>query len=514
VVCAAAWPFAGQNISDSHVQTGIDNINIHNAQALAPRWTFTTTASVTSSPTSDVSATPTVANGVVYFPDWGGRLYAVDAKSGQVIWSHLISDYNGVPATLSRQSPAIVGNLLIIGDHPPNGFSGWSAFPGEGAHMIAVNAQTGALAWITQVDTHFASQITGSAVVSNGVVYNGVSSDEEVRALDPTYPCCTFRGSEVALDAQTGKILWKTLMVPAGWSGGPIWGSTAAVDPSRGSLYVATGNDYSLPPAVQACENAGGTNCDSPDDHFDSMVALDLKTGAIKWATGTRDFDTWTVACFHQTNAVPNCPSPSSPDADFGGGPNLFTAGSQQLVGDGTKAGTYWALDPATGKVVWATQVGPGGTFGGMEWGSSVADGRVFVASANSADSPITLTVPAPGSPSQTSGGFWAALDSATGKILWEQADPAGPTFGTIGQTVAANGVVYAGSVDKQGHVYALDGGSGKILWSFATGGSVASGPSLVNSTLFWGSGYSEFATSGTTGNNKVFAFSVGGGGN
>jgi polyvinyl alcohol dehydrogenase (cytochrome) len=68
--------------------------------------------------------------------------------------------------------------------------------------------------------------------------------------------------------------------------------------------------------------------------------------------------------------------------------------------------------------------------------------------------------------------------------------------------------------VDKQGHVYALDGGSGKILWSFATGGSVASGPSLVNSTLFWGSGYSEFATSGTTGNNKVFAFSVGGGGN
>jgi len=141
-----------------------------------------------------------------------------------------------------------------------------------------------------------------------------------------------------------------------------------------------------------------------------------------------------------------------------------------------------------------------------------VADGRVYVASANSPDKPITLTKPAPGSPTQTSGGFWAALDAATGNILWEQADPAGPTFGAIGQTATANGVVFAGSSDKTGHVYALNGATGQILWSLATGGSVASGPSIVNGTVYWGSGYSEFAPQ-TTGNNKVYAFTIGGSG-
>jgi polyvinyl alcohol dehydrogenase (cytochrome) len=61
--------------------------------------------------------------------------------------------------------------------------------------------------------------------------------------------------------------------------------------------------------------------------------------------------------------------------------------------------------------------------------------------------------------------------------------------------------------MDTQGHVYAMNGATGQILWSFATGGSIASGPSIVNGTVFWGSGYKQFAK----GNNKVFAFTLSG---
>jgi hypothetical protein len=88
---------------------------------------------------------------------------------------------------------------------------------------------------------------------------------------------------------------------------------------------------------------------------------------------------------------------------------------------------------------------------------------------------------------------------------LWQTADP---TTGAIDDSSVsvANGVVYAGSLDSSGHMYALNGSSGKILWSFASGGSVLDGPSIVNGVVYWGSGYARL--SGATGNNKLYAFS------
>jgi polyvinyl alcohol dehydrogenase (cytochrome) len=507
------WPSAGQNISNTHSQPDEMRINAGDVGGLAPAWTFTTNASTTTSATSDVSATPTVVDGTAYFPDWGGWLYAVDASTGKTRWAHKISEYTGVAGTFSRTSPAIFGDLLILGDKPPSGIMGWGQTSTEGAHILAVNAHTGNLVWKTQVDSTFVSQITSSPVVFDGKVYVGVSSVEEVTAaFVPNYQCCIFRGSEVSLDARTGKILWQTFVAPQGYTGNAVWGSTGAIDPGLGLLFVGTGNNYSVPDSVLACQNAGGTNCVAPDDFFDSLLALDLRSGAIRWATDTIKFDDWTVACV-LTQPQENCPSPSSPDADFGSGPNFFRAGGKKLVGAGTKAGTYWTLDAATGKVVWATPVGPGGVFGGIEWDSSVADGRVYVALSNSSHISTALKHPAPGSPSTTTGGFWAALKASTGEVLWQQADPAGPTFGDIAGTATANGVVYVGSSDKQGNVFALDAATGQIKWNFATGGSVAAGASIVNGTVYWGSGYSQFANqpapSTTTGNNKVYAFSL-----
>jgi polyvinyl alcohol dehydrogenase (cytochrome) len=171
------------------------------------------------------------------------------------------------------------------------------------------------------------------------------------------------------------------------------------------------------------------------------------------------------------------------------------------IVGFGQKSGIYWALNADDGDIIWSTPVGPGASLGGIEWGTATDGQRIYVAIANSNHLPYTL-VP---SGQQITWGAWSALDVATGKILWQTADP---TPGAIdrGSVSVANGVMYAGS--NSGQMYALEASTGNVLWSFESGGTVLDGPSIVDGTLFWGSGYREIQG---TGNNKVFAFSLSG---
>ena len=484
------WRMAGQNLDNTWSQPAEHSISPANVKDLSPKWVFTTGG--------DVSATPTVSGNAVYFPDWGGNLFAVEKESGELIWSTKISDYNGVAGSISRVSPVVDGNQLIIGDILS------SKEVHNGANVIAVDRQTGALRWITQVETHPAAIITGSPVVFGGVVYIGVSSNEETLATNPAYPCCSFRGSVVALDAKSGAMLWKTFDMPDNggqinqYSGGAVW-QPPAIDPKRGTLFIGTGNNYTVPPDVEACQNATPlADCTAADDFFDTSLALDLKTGQVKWARKLQTFDTWTVACLTSSGTNPNCPVPSSPDFDLGGsGPNLIG----NIVGFGQKSGIYWALNPDNGNIVWSTPVGPGASLGGIEWGTATDGQRIYVAIANSNHLPYTL-VP---SGQQITWGAWSALDVATGKILWQTADP---TPGAIdrGSLSVANGVMYAGS--NAGQMYALEASTGNILWSFESGGTVLDGPSIVNGTVFWGSGYREIQG---TGNNKVFAFGLSG---
>ncbi len=499
------WPMANQNPEGDRSQPFEFHIGTSNASLLTTKWAYTTHG--------DVSATPTIYNGVAYFPDWGGYLNAVNIQTGQTIWSFPISGYNGVPQSAARTSPVVVGNDLVMGDQ--NG-----ATQLGGAHVFAVNRFTGKLDWATQVESNPAAVVTSSPTFFNGTIYVGVSSIEESLAAEiPNYPCCTFRGSVVALNPSSGSIEWKTYTVPdnqgvpGGYSGGAVWGSPS-IDPVDGLVIVGTGNNYTTPASVTACEQAanppGSGHCTDPSDFFDSVLALNMNTGAISWSSKSIAYDAFTVACTFLPAGVTWCPSPEGPDYDFGSNPNVFSERINgqwtQVVGIGQKSGQYWLFNAATGALIWHTQVGPGSALGGMMWGSAFDGQRIYVAESNFGRQTYNLTENGNLSSQTTSGGSWAALDPETGKILWQTADPLGAS--DQGAVTVANGVVYAGSLDPAGHMYAMNASNGHILWSFASGGSVNAGAAVVDGVVYWGSGYTHLTGIGT-GNNKLYAFSL-----
>ena len=395
---APDWPFSGRDIhntrnADEHI---LDSSRVAELKAL---WTLTTDG--------NVSATPTVAGGAVYVPDFGGSLWAIDAATGKVLWKNAISAYTGVPGDVSRTSPAYWRGTLIMGE----GTQTIGAL--EGATMFALDAHSGQPLWRAKVEADPVAIITSAPILDEGIVYVGVSSKAETlnRPTD-------FRGSVLALRADTGEILWQTYMTREGYTGAAVWGSTPVIDHDTGLLYVTTGNNYSVPPGV--CQTPEAANCtpSAPDNYIESIVALNLKTGHVAWATHTLPADV-------STNFIRD----EGPDYDFGQGPILFTTEvdgrATTWLGAGQKSGVYWALDPASGQVVWKTEVGPGSRLGGMMWGSAADGQRVYVSIGNARHDPVT--VPSKdGQPLTTIGGFWAALDPATGKILWRTPDPQG----------------------------------------------------------------------------------------
>ena len=408
---------------------------------------------------------------------------------------------------MSRTTPTLSGNYVVVG------IGGNLANPGpNGAYLGALDSGTGELLWSTNLDSYASSLPTGSPVIYNGIIYVGVSSAGEKD------PYSNFRGSVVALDLTTGTILWKTYMVPEGYVGGPVWSGTPVIDTTLSQIYVTTGNNYQVPLSVQRCEQrVSGNNrrliaCQDPNNFEDSVVALDLTTGQIKWGRRCSPDDAFTGACGQL--GEPSCPDPLGPDLDFGSGANLFTTTirgkSRSLVGAGQKSGVYWALDAATGAVVWGTKLGPPGLFGGIQWGTAVDNQRIYVAMSNSGNREYTL-------PSGTSwnGGSWAALDPSTGAILWQvenatlnPLNPSEPAM-ALGPVTVANGVLYCASMS--GAMFALDAGSGDTLWSFQAAGSVNAAPAVVNGTVYWGSGYHNIPKPNPVGtaSNQFYVFAL-----
>ncbi len=497
-VAQTSWNFAGNSIANTRWAAAENTINNKNVGGLALQWAFQTQ--------NDVSATPSVdASGNVYFPDWAGNIYKL-GPSGQVIWQTAAQPKFPAGA-MSRTTPALSGNSVVVG------ISGsFSSGQPIGAYLASLDCATGAFLWTTRLDPYALGVVTGSPVIYNGVIYVGVSSAGE---KDPN---STFRGSVVALSLATGQILWQTYMVPQGYTGGAIWSGTPAIDTVLNQVYVTTGNNYQVPISVQKCEQASVGNvralvaCQDPNNFEDSIVALNLTSGQINWARKCSPDDAYTGSC--NLPGMPPCPNPLGPDLDFGAGANLFTAtikgATQSLVGAGQKSGAYWALNPATGAVVWQQKIGPSGLLGGIEWGTAVDNQRIYVANSNSGRQSYQLP-----SGATWNGGTWAALDPATGNILWEVENntfdplhPTQPAF-SLGPVTVANGVMYAASMS--GALLALDASSGQTLWTFQAAGSVNSAPAVVNGRVYWGSGYHNFPKTNPVGtaSNQFYAFAL-----
>ena len=253
-----------------------------------------------------------------------------------------------------------------------------------------------------------------------------------------------------------------------------------------------------------------------------------------KWARKLQNFGAWTFAC--DKSIVPilpakkkNCEDFDSLDFDFGQAPMIVhtkIAGTpRDILAIGQKSCVFWAFDPdQKGATLWKTLVGPGGNLGGMEFGSAADGERIYAQVTNFQHEEYTV-VAGPQKGTVANGGLWAALDPATGKLLWQTPDPTAkrvhkgilvqPTFGAFlgegyfgvakGPMTVNNGVVFAGSMDRAGNMYAFDAKDGRILWNFASGGSVMSAPAIVDNVLYWGSGYGKTGF----GNKKFFAFAL-----
>ncbi len=487
--CAAtapSWPNWGgalaTNTRSAPTETAISPANV---STLQQRWVFTGQGNFT--------ATPTVFGKFVYATDDGGGVYAIDAATGRAVWTHAMSDYG---LSVSRSSPAVAGDLLILADR-------------RSGNVIGITRATGALVWKTLIEPNPYATLTGSPVVHAGTVYVGTASNEEYEVSASSSYTPTFRGSVAALDAATGAVQWQSYMVPQGYTGGAVWGSGFAINTGARVIYVATGNNYSVPQAASACQDSASGKaarlaCLAPADYVDSVVALDMGTGAVRWGHRLQGSDTFTLNCRTGTPAQP-CPMPTGPDYDFAQGPSLFDAGTaaaaRLVVGAGQKSGVYWALDAGSGEVAWHSQPGPGGERGGIMWGAAVDQAHVYVAENDSQHVAYTPS----GASAKFRGGSWAALDVSSGAVAWQTevtGTQSGAPAGTESAMTVANGVVFAGST--AGEMVAMDAGSGRVLWHYASGGGVTCGPSVVAGVVYWGSG-DPYGTA----NNKLYAFSL-----
>jgi polyvinyl alcohol dehydrogenase (cytochrome) len=488
------WPMWQRDLNGSRHNAGETTITTSNVANLRLKWSFVF-------PFNDGahSSQPAVVDGTVYVGGRNNRFYAIDARTGRQRWVYDVTAVAGLaldkPNPL-RNGPAVADGRVFFGDS-----RGW---------MYALDTSTGRLVWSKRLSDHPGALMTSSPIVHDGRLFVGVSSREEELAEFDTYGCCTFRGSLVALDTRTGNELWRHYTVPPPQpsyvnylgvqqyapSGNAVWGSPV-VDASSNTVYVATGNNYT--------GNEGDT---------DSVLALDTRTGVVRWAQQMTDVDAWTAQCVFPLPGG-NCPEPG-PDFDFGATPNLFRVNGRLLVGIGQKSGIFHTFDARTGTIVWQAQVTPAGGVGGpgaqtgLQWGSSYDGQRIYVAT------------------NDASPGVLHALDPATGALLWATPNPAdGCTTGgatnllfarpgecRLAHTPAPSsspGLVFEGSRD--GKIRAYGSGNGTILWQYDTtrsyfgtnlllgnGGSVSGngGAVIANGMVFVGSGYHTANVPGT----------------
>jgi polyvinyl alcohol dehydrogenase (cytochrome) len=442
---------------------------------------------------------PTVAGNTIFTASQKGLIYALDRNTGCIKWTF--------------QADSEVRSAIVLGNNS-QGMVDKIYFGDLNANAYCVDILKNKLVWKKHLDEHPVATITGSMAHYKGVLYIPLSSGEVLSAYNSKYECCTFRGSVIALDAKTGNTIWKTYTVKEpkatiknaagtqnfGPSGAPVW-NNPTLDIKRKTLYVGTGENYTQP--------ATSTS--------DAIIALDMKTGQIKWTRQTIAQDAWNAGCVTDPKGA-NCPENNGPDFDFGASPILVEyEKGKDIILAGQKSGIVFGLNPDSGQIIWQKQVGRGGIMGGVHWGMAADSKTLYVpindhsVYPNDKDKPAQSGIHAV---NISDGNIkWATLEK---KLCFE--DKIECSVGYSGAITAIPGLVFGSSLD--GRIHGLDAETGQKLWEFntdrayeavnkvkAAGGTIDStGPVVVGNQLFINSGYAKF---GEKAGNVLIAFKI-----
>jgi len=514
---SAAGPVALSNAQWNGWGRGLDNtryqpepaIRASDVAKLALKWAF-------GYQSGTEFGQPTLVDERLFVTSSTGRIYSLDAKTGCTYWTYDAAAGSQTAVTIGELARARVAALprrlkrtlahLDVIKAPSAAF-----FGDDAGAVYALDAQKGTLLWKTQVDTHPMARIVGAPTLYNERLYVAVSSTEEAAAVNPSYSCCTFRGSVVALDVGSGRTVWKSYTVleepqPTRKNGagiqefgpaGAAISSSPTVDDKRKVLYVTT----------------GGSATGVEQSLTDAVVAFDVADGKLRWVKQLVR------------------PDAAAGGAGFSSSPVLRTlATGNQVLLAGQKSGVVYGLDPDHGgEILWQTKIGdsgPGPAGGGASGIASVVGppgvaGRPGGVAWGSAADHRSLYVAISGllaQPANTSGSL-TALDMATGVARWHTAAPEpacswGERNCSHAQAQAVTvmpGSAFSGSMD--GHLRAYSTIDGKILWDFdtakdfptkngikASGGPLDhGGATIVNGVVYVNSG------------NALLAFSVDG---
>ena len=486
-----AWNGWGAGVTNTRFQSADSSgLTAEQVPRLKLKWAFGFPAGLST------YGQPAIASGRVFIASDNGYVYSLSAATGCVYWSF--------------QAKAAMRSAISIGLVKAHGATRYAAYFGDlKANAYAIDAQTGSLLWTRRVEDQVTARIAGAPTLFNGRLFVPVSSFEEFAASDPSYPCCTSRGSVVALNANTGDLTWKSYSIPEPpkptktnssgtqlWApaGGSVWNSPT-VDSLRKAVYFGTGDaeTYPAPPTT------------------DSVVAVDIATGKMRWHFQGTANDSFLGNCDERMpHRSENCPLHVGPDWDFGASAMLQSvARGHRLLIAGQKSGNVFAFDPdRNGALIWKTSVlAPGeaqpSSFGAIVFGGAVDDQNAYFALID---------------------GGMIALELASGKHVWFTSlvarNPSSMSRNG-GETAAVTvipGAAFVGGND--GVLHGLSTVDGHVLWEFDTarsfptvngvtahGGSIGSAGTVVaNGMLFIGSGYGVFSSA--QGGNVLLAFS------
>ena len=421
VVTSEDWPAYLFSSGHSSATTGPTAITLGNAGGLTAGWSFQQLpATEVGQPQGGFSASPIVADGMVFIGSQTGAFYALEESTGRLLWSKTL-DYQQVGNNGNcKNARGIVGTATVAAD-PTTGSP--IVYVAGARYLYALDAATGAENWKSLVGPRASATVLGayynyaSPTVRNGLVYEGISS-----SCDEPF----VRGGVQAFSQQTGSLQHSFWTDPVGQVGASVWSSEAA---TNGWVYATTGDP----------EYTGAQLY-----HAYSFLRLNSRTLALSAS--------WQLKLAQAA------------DLDFGSSPTLFmgTVNGEPtaLVGACNKNGRFYALR-RTGLgsgPVWSMRVGAGAhRKKGMCLASAVWDaqaGQLYLAG-----NATTIA-------GQTYDGSVRAVDPGTGAIRWAT----GLACGVLGTPAldAATGVLAAATLrpclNGSPAVYLLNAATGEIL--------------------------------------------------